>query len=150
MSFDDFLKAYSLYIALALALLIAVIIALFYIIPAINKKRSTKVKTIDYSSFYEVCGGKDNIKSLSLTGTRLTLVCIDQSFVDKEKLKKEGVVNIITMSKKMVLLIEDRLKEVVSDFNIKNEWLLLVFNMFFKRFYWKPHNIIVTSFNMTN
>ncbi|HOF65424.1 MAG TPA: PTS transporter subunit EIIB [Bacilli bacterium] len=121
MSFDDFLKAYSLYIALALALLIAVIIALFYIIPAINKKRTTKVKTIDYSSFYEVCGGKDNIKSLSLTGTRLTLVCIDQSLVDKEKLKKEGVVNIITMSKKMVLLIEDRLKEVVSDFNIKNE-----------------------------
>lgn len=46
MSFDDFLKAYSLYIALALALLIAVIIALFYIIPAINKKRSTKVKQL--------------------------------------------------------------------------------------------------------
>lgn len=42
MSFDDFLKAYSLYIALALALLIAVIIALFYIIPAINKKEALK------------------------------------------------------------------------------------------------------------
>jgi phosphotransferase system IIB component len=121
MSFDDFLKAYSLYIALALALLIAVLIALFYIIPAVNKKRSKKVKTLDFTNFYEACGGEDNIESLSLTGTRLTLVCKDQSLVNKEKLKDEGVANIITMSKKMVLLIEDHLKEVVNDFNNKNE-----------------------------
>ena len=106
--FNSFLKNYGIWLAVGvIAIVVATIIIIFVI--KNRKKGPTKIEDNTASSdWLEALGGKDNILEVTANGSRLTTKLQDQNLVDKEKLKTLGVTNIVTMSDKLILVVEDK------------------------------------------
>ncbi len=105
---NAFFKNNALWIALAI---VAVIVIVLVIILLVNRNRKKDNKAIDNTAnddWLEALGGKENILEVSATGSRLTVKLQDINKHDKEKLKQLGVSNIVTMSDKLVLVVEDK------------------------------------------
>ncbi len=105
---NAFFKNNALWIALAI---VAVIVIVLVIILLVNRNRKKDNKAIDNTAnddWLEALGGKENILEVSATGSRLTVKLQDINNHDKEKLKQLGVSNIVTMSDKLVLVVEDK------------------------------------------
>jgi phosphotransferase system IIB component len=101
---DNNMNIYVLIITICVALL-----ALgFLVFLIVDKKRKankvTHVKDIKEEDVYLAFGGKDNIVSHEINGTRLTLVLKDYKLVDREKLKEYGVERVLSMSNKYILV----------------------------------------------
>lgn len=98
---------FDLYIIIALVVvaLIAVVLVGFLIISR-KKKSKTKDQIIatNLSDFYLALGGKENVVSHNLNGTRLTLVLKDYKLVDREKLREYGVERVLSMTNKYILV----------------------------------------------
>ena len=75
-------------------------------------KDSAKSLNISDDEFFLLIGGKDNVISYKLVGSRLTLELKDYSLVNKEGLKKENFDGIIEMKNKIVLVKEDLSEEL--------------------------------------
>ena len=106
--FNSFLKNYGIWLAVGvIAIVVATIIIIFVI--KNRKKGPTKIEDNTASSdWLEALGGKDNILEVTANGSRLTTKLQDQNLVDREKLKTLGVTNIVTMSDKLILVVEDK------------------------------------------
>lgn len=105
--FNAFLRTYGIWIAVGVAFVIALTILLIFFF---HKKKSAK-KVEDNTSgddWHIALGGKENIVEANANGSRLTIKVVDQNKVDKEKLKLLGVSNIVTMSDKIILVLEDK------------------------------------------
>ena len=105
---NAFFKNNAVWIALAI---VAVIVIVLVIILLVNRNRKKDNKAIDNTAnddWLEALGGKENILEVSATGSRLTVKLQDINNHDKEKLKQLGVSNIVTMSDKLVLVVEDK------------------------------------------
>lgn len=76
----------------------AICIAALIIILITNKKQKTYVEVKDF------VGGKENVVSKQIEGTRVYLVLKDYSLVNEEKLKENGVERLIFMQGKLILL----------------------------------------------
>lgn len=103
-----------LIVALSLVLVVIIGILIFLITRKIKREKNTlKENLYNLDDIYTALGGKDNIISHQINGTRLTLVLRDYKKVDREKLRSFGVERILLMSNKYILVGEhlDRINE---------------------------------------
>ena len=113
--FNTFLRNYGIWIAVAVVALIAITIILILYFNKKNKDKKGKIKDTTASSDWLIAlGGKENIIESSANGSRLSLKLNDQNKIDKEKLKELGVSNIVTMSNKVTLVLEDKAEIIKS------------------------------------
>ena len=96
-------------IAGASILLIAAIIIVIYSLAHRKNKKS-----LDSGAWLLALGDKDNVKEVSATGSRLSLVLVDKEKIDREKLKELGVKSVLVMSNKVILVIEDKAEQIAS------------------------------------
>lgn len=88
---DEITKLLCIFIPIGLAIIL--VVTLLILLTVKRKKHGIKVKIKEADEgIYVYLGGKENIKSYSLNGSRLTLELIDQSKVDKDGLKKKVLV----------------------------------------------------------
>ncbi len=105
---NDFLRDNSLYLALAVAGVILLILAIALIISLSKRKKlgNAPKRVIVASAYIDALGGADNIISHSLVRSRIVLTLKDYDLVDKERLKEAGVDGFIMMSEKLTLVIK--------------------------------------------
>ena len=106
--FNAFLKNYGVFLAIGVVVIIAATI--FLIIFLNKKKKGNKVIKDETKSddWLIALGNKENIIESTANGSRLTIKVVDQNKIDKEKLKQLGVSNIVSMSDKIILVLEDK------------------------------------------
>lgn len=110
--FNAFFYNYGIWIALGIALIILIVLLFLIFKNKINKPNNSN-KQIEVNDFYESLGGLTNIKTSSLNGSRFTVELIDNTLLNKEALKLLGVNNIIQMSNKITLVINDDIKQIL-------------------------------------
>ena len=106
-----------LIISLSLVLIIIIGILIFLITKKKSRGKNTlKGNLYNLADIYSALGGKDNIISHQINGTRLTLVLRDYKKVDREKLRSFGVERILLMSNKYILVGEhlDKINEKLN------------------------------------
>ena len=93
----DFLLSNLYWIVLvALALLVGAVYLVDFLIVRKRKSLSSDKKKIAPRGDYLLSlGGEANIVSHKLTGSRIVLVLVDQSKIDREALKKPGITGFI-------------------------------------------------------
>lgn len=106
--FNNFLRANALWIALVFLAIIVVVLAVLLIINFLKPKKSGAKIRIDSEELLIAVGGKENIISSSLTGSRISLILHDYSKVDVDKLKLNGIVTVIKMTSKITLVANER------------------------------------------
>ncbi len=103
--------------------ILAIVIIVFFCLHFFKKKPKVnddkKPLTISNDDFFKYLGGKDNIISYKLVGSRLSLELKDYSLVNKEALKKENFDGIIEMKNKLILVKEDLSEELKALDNLK-------------------------------
>ena len=107
--FNTFLKENALWLALAFAGVIVVVLAVVLIVSLRHRKGKAPKKekrVIDASAYVTALGGSENIVSHVLQRSRIVLELKDYEAVDKEKLKEAGVDSFIMMSNKLTLVIK--------------------------------------------
>ena len=115
--FNAFLKNYGIWIAIAL---VVVIVLTIVIISVIKNRRKGTPKIEDHtqgSDWLIALGGKENLLEVTANGSRLTVKLNDQNIIDKDKLKALGVTNIVTMSDKLILVVEDKAELIKEKLN---------------------------------
>lgn len=121
LSFYPFLENTNTNTPLAIVLIVlgalcfigAVVITVYLIV------NSKKGKKIDNDVWLTALGGKDNVSSVKGVGSRLSVVLKNQELIDREKLKELGVTSILTMSDKLVLVIEGKAEEIANKLSIE-------------------------------
>ena len=113
---NAFLKSYGLYMAIGVAVIILLAILLIVLMSRRNKGPKIQKQNIKIdSSIWQVAlGGKDNILEINATGSRLSLKLNDPSQIDEGKLKELGVTNILKMSNKITLVVEDQAEAILK------------------------------------
>lgn len=76
-----------------------------------------KYAVVDDNAWIEALGGKDNIISIEVVGSRLSLVVKDKNRFDRQKLGDLGVSSILVMTTKITLVIEGKAKQVAEVIN---------------------------------
>lgn len=105
---NAFLKNNALWIALAIVAVIVIVAVLLILLNRNKKNKKEKIDDTPNDEWVLALGGKENILEVSATGSRLTVKLQDINNCDKDKLKALGVSNIVTMSDKLVLVVEDK------------------------------------------
>lgn len=113
--FNAFLKDYALWICVAVAVIIVATIIILFVIK--NRKVDKKAIVVDNNEWLVALGGKDNITEVSATGSRLNVSVKDKEVLDKEKLVTLGVTSMMTMSNKVILVIEDKAEQIAASIN---------------------------------
>jgi phosphotransferase system IIB component len=105
-------------IVLTIASILVLVIAIAILIFLINKKKKSEKSLLNQNNYtpndvYLALGGKDNVVSHSINGSRLTLVLKDYKKVDRDALTKFGVERVLSMSNKYILVGEhlDKINE---------------------------------------
>ena len=114
---NAFLKNNALWICLVLvAIIIATVIIIFVIK---NRKKVDKVETVKLpdDEWINALGGKDNIQDIMAMGSRLSVALANKDLIDREKLTALGVSNIMVMSNKVTLIIEDKAEQISNKIN---------------------------------
>lgn len=84
----------------------------FWVVFFIRNKKSEPKKTINISDNLSAIGGRENVLSHNLSGSRIILVLRNYDLVDKEKLKKAGATGFILKSDKLTIVFKDEAEEV--------------------------------------
>ena len=113
---NEFLKNYAFWIALGIVVVIVITLVIIFVIRG-NKKKSSPIDNTSGNDWTEALGGKENILEVNATGSRLTVKLQDINNCDKDKLKALGVSNIVTMSDKLVLVVEDKAELIKEKLN---------------------------------
>ena len=92
----------------ALLLIVAIILVIYLFTHRKNKK------SLDSSAWLLALGDKENVKEITATGSRLSVVLVDKEKIDREKLKELGVSSVLVMSNKVTLVIEDKAEQVAN------------------------------------
>lgn len=92
-----FLKENAIWLALVI---VGVIIITIFFILFLNRKKKQK----DDIDVFSLLGGKENISSFDIKGSRVNLLLLDEQKLQEEVLKTSGVNSIIKMSNKIVLV----------------------------------------------
>ncbi len=75
--------------------------------------KSPKVK-VNNDEWFIALGGKENVKEINATGSRLSLNLLDKEVSDREKLKALGVTSVVSMSNKVTLVIEGKAEQIAE------------------------------------
>ena len=62
-------------------------------------------------------GGRANIVEASAVGSRLSVKLVDKSLLDKERIKELGINNILEMSGKIILVVENNAEHILEELN---------------------------------
>lgn len=118
-SFNEILSKYILPISIVVASIALVAVIVLFIITRYRVKHEPKVMPTplhdNSAKILESLGGKDNIISHSLTGSRMSLVLKDYSIVDDNKLNEFGIKSVIRMSNKIILINENDMSNLYKD-----------------------------------
>ena len=99
---------YFFFGGIALVVIVAIILVIVFV-------KARKGKTvINNSDWLIALGDKENIKEVTATGSRLSLVLVDKEKIDREKLKQLGVSSVLVMSNKVTLVIEDKAEQIAT------------------------------------
>ncbi len=110
---DEFLlKNLWWVILLTVICLAGIVILLSYIV---YKKKKEPTRVVNISDNLQAIGGKDNVLSHSLSGSRIVVRLKDYSKLEREKLKKAGAVGFILKSDKLTIVFKDDAKAVYQD-----------------------------------
>ena len=114
---NNFLRNYALYICLGLVLIILLVILFLYVIPYLKKRKKQHVSLPHTTGmdWLQALGGKDNIYDLMANGSRLSLHVKDSKLINQPRLKEYGVSSIITMSSKVILVIENKANKIKDE-----------------------------------
>lgn len=115
MTFNEFLREYSLFIALTVFGIIVIFLIFFLLIPRLRKEEEPKSPSVSKDEILTLLGGEDNIKTISLRGSRLSVELNDQTLADIENFKKHGVDRVIVMQNKLVLLVSEEIKSLFNE-----------------------------------
>ncbi|MDY0177821.1 MAG: hypothetical protein RBR85_01080 [Bacilli bacterium] len=105
--FNNLLAKYGWIFALIIAIVLAVVIAVLLIT---NKS----VKKTKDTAIYDYLGGKSNVLSLELKGSRLNIKLQNAQKIDEKSLHEAGVKSIISMNEKIVLVLSPKLKKNIE------------------------------------
>ena len=113
-----FLKNYALYICLGF---VALILIVFIIVVVCKNKTNGKVKKeeqpITQDEWFTALGGKENVQEVVATGSRLSVTLVDKEKINREQLTSLGVTNVMIMSNKLILVIEDKAEAIAKQLN---------------------------------
>lgn len=96
-----------------LAAVDAFFILFIVVVIVFNKVRKPKVR-VNNDEWLIALGGKENIKEVNATGSRLALTLNDKDNIDREKLKTLGVSSVLVMSNKVTLVIEGKAEQIAE------------------------------------
>lgn len=116
---SNFLRTYAVWICLGIVLVILLVIFFLFILPLIKQKKINENQQPRGKEWLNALGGTDNIISLSSSRSRLSVELKDSSLIDQEKLKVMGASSIITMSQKIILVIDnqaDKIKKTIEKY----------------------------------
>lgn len=107
---NEFFKNYGMYLAFAMGGVVLIVILVLTFI-ALSKRRKAQEEVvakpvINESDIFDALGGKDNIVSRSLNGSRIVLELKDYSLVNEKALNDLGVDSVIKMSNKITLVVK--------------------------------------------
>jgi phosphotransferase system IIB component len=90
--------------------LAAIAFSFFY-----RKKISDESGKTAKEAFLDALGGRDNILSASLNGSRIVLKLASTASVDREALKKSGITGFVLLSDKLTLVSKDHAAEIYEE-----------------------------------
>lgn len=91
---------------------ILLVAAIIVVVILLLKKKAAK--KMNGGLWLEALGGHDNIDDVSGVGSRVTLILKDKDAINREQLKTLGVSSVLTMSNKVILVIEDQAVSVAE------------------------------------
>ena len=101
-------------LVICLIALDAVLLFLVVIMVILHFVKKSPKQKVNNDEWFVALGGKENIKEINATGSRLSLVLNDKESVDREKLKQLGVSSVVTMSNKVTLVIESKAEMIAE------------------------------------
>lgn len=113
--FNEWLKSNAVWLVIAVAAILVTVVVVLLVMNV--KSKVIKVPKLN-CSMSEFVGGKENIISSQLNGSRIVLELKDNSLVDDAKLKENKVLSIIKMSKKITLVCDKSdIEDIFKSFN---------------------------------
>ena len=107
---NEFFKNYGMYLAFALAGVVLIVVLVLTLLALSKRKKvlnqAPAMVVVNNDEVFAALGGKDNILSHSINGSRIVLELKDYSFVDERALNDLGVASVIKMSNKITLVIK--------------------------------------------
>ena len=103
-------------IAGSIAAGVLLILVIFIIVKRSKGKKKNKVKVpeIDDREWLLALGDNDNVKAVTVRGSRLSVELVDDKKINRDMLTSLGVKSIITMSNKLILVIENQAAEIAN------------------------------------
>lgn len=103
-------------IAGSIAAAVILILVIFIIVKRSKgkKKKKVKVPEIDDKEWLLALGNNDNVKAVTVRGSRLSVELVDDKKINRDMLTRLGVKSIITMSNKLILVIENQAAEIAN------------------------------------
>ena len=94
--------------------LVLLIVALVVIFIRRKPKQVEEAKQVDDNQWLLALGEKENIKAVTVRGSRLSVELNDDKAINRDLLTELGVKSIITMSNKLILVIEKNATEIAD------------------------------------
>ena len=91
------------YYILAIVTTIIILIGLLIVIVS-NKAKGNNIAN-EYPELLVALGGKDNINEVTFKGSRVSVILLDKTIVDKERIKSQGVETIVVSNKKLTMVV---------------------------------------------
>ena len=106
-----------IYLIIIIVVFLAIAIAPAIIIPVsikAKRRRNANKKLSNGEAWVFALGEKENIKEISATRSRLSVVLEDNEKMNKDLLKQLGATSVLVMSNKVTLLIEEKAEQVAQ------------------------------------
>ncbi len=103
-------------IPVLVVILLAIIFLVVLLLRKPKKKKAELIK-VDQGQWLEAMGGRANIIEASAVGSRLSVKLADKSLLNKERIKELGIKNILEMSGKIILVVENNAEHILEELN---------------------------------
>lgn len=120
--FNEWLRTYGIYIAIAVAGVIFLTVLILFIISIVKRKKnpelyipSSEAKPHNNLEILNALGGASNILSHSLNGSRIVLILNNYDVIDEKKLNEAGIDSIIKMSTKITLVVKKNASKIYKE-----------------------------------
>ena len=111
----EFLKNNWIWLTVAIVVIALVLIILLIVLRRQNKPVKKPLIEVKQNEWFEALGGSDNLLEANAVGSRLSIKLQDKSLLNKEKIKELGVENILEMSGKIILVVENNAEHILKE-----------------------------------
>ncbi len=106
-------KLIILFIIIGAVAALGLIVLVIFLVNKSRKKSKKLNRAKQDEKLIEGLGGENNIESIvSVVGSRLSIKLFDTELLKRDLLKEAGITSVIVMSNKVILVIENRAKEL--------------------------------------